>query len=282
MPIDHAPDHVQHYLFVGHLYKWHTFDRVDPRMEALDLRQFDEIWLGGDVCTETTRDSSTLAYLDSVFDFGSGRVRWAWGNHDVRNWHTDWLAATAGRPDFYHAVIDGLHLVVLNTNFHIHSCERRQAQVDMLLNTIDQLEKGEMLVIMAHHTIWGCVDDDYDNTAANLDFGQQNLLCRDSSTFLDLVYPRLQAARRDRRNAIFCISGDFGQRVKVQNFVSADSIHFLGTGLNNSVNREEAPGWVYNFRPDHVLIFHHFPLQNRLEYEFTKLDTLLRYGINMP
>ena len=49
------------YLFLGHIYQFYTAgDKVDERIEQMDLSGYDGIWLGGDVCSESLINYSTL------------------------------------------------------------------------------------------------------------------------------------------------------------------------------------------------------------------------------
>ena len=71
------------YIYLGHINEKHN--AVDRRIEEADLSKYDQIWLGGDLCSETTREESTLDYVDSLFNLSSKNTHWSVGNHDVRN-----------------------------------------------------------------------------------------------------------------------------------------------------------------------------------------------------
>ena len=88
------------YLFLGHPYDWKDGYRIDPRLEQLDLQTYDQIWLGGDVCSRTTEKESTLEYLDSLFDLGSDRLHWTLGNHDVMFEQEHFITNRTGKNDF--------------------------------------------------------------------------------------------------------------------------------------------------------------------------------------
>ena len=103
------PSSEKTYLFLGHPYEWvASGDRVDPRVCRLPLEDYDQIWLGGDVCAKTTVRPEVLQYLDSLFHFEKGNVHWALGNHDVEQGHEEWLAQTTGRPEYYTEWVDGI------------------------------------------------------------------------------------------------------------------------------------------------------------------------------
>ncbi len=71
------------YLYLGHPYQSNS--KVDKRLEEMDLSKFSQIWLGGDVCSETTQTQSTLTYLDNLFDLSNPGNFWSLGNQDIRN-----------------------------------------------------------------------------------------------------------------------------------------------------------------------------------------------------
>lgn len=82
----------------------------------MSMSCFHQVWLGGDVCAETTADASTLNYLDGLFDLKSPQTHWTLGNHDVRNGSLDWITAATGRPTYYAAYINDITLLVLNSS----------------------------------------------------------------------------------------------------------------------------------------------------------------------
>ena len=93
------------YLYLGHIYE--KQNTIDQRIENTDLSKYSQIWLGGDVCSETTKEEATLNYVDSLFDLASKNTHWSVGNHDVRNGNTDWITSRTGRDLFYTEYKDG-------------------------------------------------------------------------------------------------------------------------------------------------------------------------------
>ena len=95
-------------LFLGHTYQ--TNSTVDERVERLLLQNYEHIWLGGDVCAATTRDLSTLIYLDSLFNFRKPGNFWAIGNHDVNTTDNDhlFIEAATGRNEYYAEYMKGI------------------------------------------------------------------------------------------------------------------------------------------------------------------------------
>jgi len=275
------------YIFIGHPYQWIAIgDRVDPRIAALPLSSYDQIWLGGDVCAKTTDRKETLARLDSLFRFGRGNVHWAWGNHDVEQGNEEWISATTGRPDYYTEWVDGMALVVLNTNLFqwpnadppAGFCARMEGQYDMLLALADTVRQASHVVILHHY---GLLTDELADDRFGLDtvFNYYKpflkLRCEpDSSTFEAAVYPLLAAIRKKGIEVVL-IGGDIGQRAKSFEFQTKEGIWFLGSGINNSADPAFAPAYVTNFSPDKVLVLRRGLKKRTLEWEFQDLDSLI-------
>ncbi len=60
--------HAENIIVLGHTYQWHADGtKIDHRIADVDFSQYRGVWLGGDMCSETTRHQSTLDYLDSIF-----------------------------------------------------------------------------------------------------------------------------------------------------------------------------------------------------------------------
>jgi len=101
------PSSVNNYIHVAHTRIFDTVNQViDPRMEKIDYGQFDMVLLGGDLCEESSKELSTLQYLDSVFDLKSPHTLWALGNHDNAN--LDLVEKITERPRFYTTHRDNL------------------------------------------------------------------------------------------------------------------------------------------------------------------------------
>ena len=57
------------YLFLGHPYDWGDETKIDERLERLDWSAYEQIWLGGDVCSQTTKELSTYETISLFFLF---------------------------------------------------------------------------------------------------------------------------------------------------------------------------------------------------------------------
>ena len=272
------------YLFLGHCYQWiGPGDRVDPRVAALPLDRYDQIWLGGDVCAKTTLQPATLVYLDSLFRFGRGNVHWTWGNHDIQYGNEDRLMATTGHPDYYARWVDGLLLVVLNTNLlqwpnsrpDSLFCKRMEGQYRMLETLADTVSAASHVVVLHHYCLLtnDLTAGRYDlDTVFNYYKPFLKVRCQpDDATFEKAIYPLLKKIR-NRGIEVVLVGGDLGQRAKSFEFQTADGIWFLGSGINNSVDPARAPAYVTNFGEDLVLVFRYAPERRALSWKFLLLN----------
>lgn len=276
-------DQEQKILFLGHPYQWGgSGTRLDPRVERIPFDDYDQIWLGGDVCAKLTEKRETLAYVDSVFDFSHRRVHWTWGNHDVFYGGEDWIQQTTGRPDFYLDWKDGLLLAVLNTNLlqwprsnpDSVFCARMRAQYDMIRQLADTVRQARQVVVLHHYGLLtagiarGQIDPD---TVFNYHKPFLKWVCEDSTrTFEQAIYPELVRIRQ-KGIPLTLVGGDIGMRAKKLEFTSEEGIVFLGAGINNSVGREWAPSYVTNFDPDQALVFRYDPSTGLLRWTFERL-----------
>lgn len=256
-----VPDTLR-YLFMGHIYKFYTAgNKIDPRVEQLDMSGFQGIWLGGDVCSEATLLYSTIQYIDSLFDLGSPTTYWSLGNHDARNGNYEWLKEFTGRDTYFTHYLQGITAIVMNTNLVPTDCDNVEKQYRIIMDVCDTIGSSSHLVLIMHHGIWrGVPNLPNPATYAQSDFKYWNANCDSpGSSFVNAIYPRLVEVK-NRGIEVICILGDMGG----QHFLmdSQDGIHFMGVGLN------ESPG-------DEVLIFEYALPGRTMTYQFHNLDSLL-------
>lgn len=275
----------QTYLFLGHPYQWvDDGNKVDYRVEALNLTAYDQIWLGGDVCAKTASDTSILVYLDSLFDFGSGRVHWALGNHDTDYGPQERIHQYSRLPEFYTAWQDGLCLLVLNTNlFHWPGvvpsdtvCQRMQAQEALVHLVCDTVQEASHLVVLHHY---GLVppstlrDAVYPDTIFNFYDPNFRVSCPDegsASTFGSRWWPLFEAVQQRGVQVVF-VAGDMGMQAKRFEWQTDSGVWFLGAGINNTVPDFHRPPYITCFDPDLLLIFTHKPALGKLSWHFEEL-----------
>ncbi len=279
-------DDSKRYIFLGHPYDWNAPNKIDPRLAKLDYSTYDQIWIGGDVCSHLTADSNTLAYVDDIFHISSPNTLWTIGNHDILEGHEEWIKKRTKRPFFYSVWQDGLCIIVLNTNLFWYyespppqrDCELKNAQLKLLEKVTDTIQKASHLIILHHLSLLsdlrrdenGKLPDDFNINPENI-----HPTCDSNLVLTDWLYPRLQHVQK-RGIQVILVGGDFGMRSKQCEYMRADSIYILGSGINNSLKRENAPEYVTSFGKDKVLIFDHHPTEGKLDWAFYDLDSLFR------
>lgn len=260
------------YFFAGHTYQWHTAgNKVDLRLEQIDLSGYDGIWLGGDVCSEALLEYETLEYIDGLFDLKHPNTHWALGNHDARNGNWVWLEEMTGRKTYYTSTFNGISYMVLNTNLTPFDCEQLDDQYNTIVELCDTIENSSHLIFLVHHGIWDSVPglpSPYTYAQSNLKYF--SFTCQNNeATFIKEIYPRLIEVEK-RGVEVILIMGDMGHH-KVH-FVSDDGIDFLGTGLNRSFY--EDPEERANAPKDWILEFKHVPAEKWLDFKFHDLDSI--------
>ncbi len=251
------------YIFMGHTYK--SDSKVDPRLEKFDFSDYDGVWLGGDICSEASREINTLIYLDSLFDLSNPLTFWALGNHDTRNGNYEWFRRYTKRETYFAHYHYGITSIVMNTNLVPTNCYNIEKQYEIIVNVCDTISNSSHLILLMHHGLWADVPGLPSNPGnychSNLKYW--NATCSDvNSNFVNAIYPLLVEVKQKGIDVI-CIMGDVGAQKKKLNYISDDGINFLGCGL-------------YHGSPeDLVLVFTHTPKENKLTWQYQNLDSLL-------
>jgi hypothetical protein len=258
-------DNIHDYIFLGHIYKSST--RIDERIEYMDLSVFDQIWLGGDICSETTADINTVKYLDNMFDLGSSTTHWSLGNHDVRNGNVNWITDRTGRPTFYVTQFDGIVLLVLNTSFY--NSTSVNSQYELIQNVCDTISESSHLILLSHNMVWNNVDQITNvNEFANSDYYWYRFHYDPIMRYLDGVYPKLVEVRK-RGVKVIHIAGDFGQKSYGYQNLTSDGIQFIGSGITSNTdynNQFPTAG-----QPDSILVLHHDISNRSINWTFEVL-----------
>lgn len=272
------------YLFLGHTYQWGVKEnnRIDYRLKDFDFDPYDQIWLGGDLCARTNESPATLAYLDSIFDLSSESTHWTWGNHDVQ-YGGPWKFITdvTQRESYYSTYVNGISLVVLNTNeFHFpqyqpkaHECDVLDGQIKMLEQIADTISESSHLVILHHLVLLSNERTENKmklNEIWNLYQPDLKVDCAGKYSFDERIYPIL-AKVQQKGIPVILVGGDLGQRCKAFEYQSKEGIWFLGSGINNSAVDHYIPDYVTNTNPDSLLIFKHDIELQKLDWEFVPL-----------
>ena len=263
------------YVFIGHPYLWGNSEKIDSRIEKMDTSEFDGIWLGGDVLSETGLYYSNFEYLDSLFNLSKPENHWTLGNHDTRNGNLEWYSEFTKRPTYYTYSVKGLTVIVMNGNISPLDCETLDKQYEMIKNVCDTISQG-YLIFLIHQGITIDVPgipspSSYGHTAL------KNWMAHcedDSSTYTKAIYPTL-VALEEKGIEVMHVMGDVGANKKYFHGISDHGIDYFGSGINNSYNLlKEIP--ITN--PDMVLIFKHIPKENKILWEFVEVNSLNQYS----
>ena len=254
------------FLAIGHVYRWDdTNDRMDPRIDALDLSDYDGIWLLGDLTGRTSEQTSTLDYIDAKFDLDAASTHWSIGNHDLVKGDSNRIVAKTGRPTFYYApvVAPGLNLLVLNTNLFTYPrsqvgaerCAQLERQLGLVESVTELQTPDDHLVVLHHHAL--LTNERADtfppfNLVWNFYHPEFWVSCDTMETFSNTYLPHFDRTRA-RGTEITFVGGDIGQRTKRFEHRDEAGMLWLGTGINNSMDPRYPPDYVTSFAPDHLL-----------------------------
>ena len=270
-----APKQIKNYVFLGHIYQ-NDF-RINPQIEQLDFGQFDQIWLGGDLLIETTKDQSNLDYLDCLFDLSNPKTKWALGNHDVRNGNVKWITEKTKRGSFYTSHSDGITYFVLNANgLKINDLDESfvKSQYRLLKTVCDTITNSSHFIILSHHCPWQDVDSII-TTGAHVDASKFAFNVRPIQNFYDAIYKPLLEKVQDKGVDVLFISGDFGQYRNGYDYKSNSGVRFLGSGI---LPEADDPKYDFNKRffrynlPDSILVFEHDIVNQKLQWDFRLIN----------
>lgn len=261
------------YLFMGHTYQFYTpGNKMDERIERMDLSGYEGIWLGGDVCSEATLEYETIEYVNNIINLRHPNSHWALGNHDARNGNWQWIEEFTGQKTYYTSHYKGITYMVLNTNITPYDCEQLNDQYRIITTLCDTIKNSSHLVFLVHHGIW----HDVPGLPSPFTYAQSNLrfysfTCNDNkATYATDIYPRLAEVQK-RGVQVISILGDMGHK-KVE-FVSDDGLIYLGTGLNRS--KYQDPEERIKAPKDWILEFKHVPGNRWLDWQFHDIDSIV-------
>lgn len=263
----------KHYIFLGHIY--HSPNRIDPGVEKLHLSIYNQIWLGGDLCSETTREYSTILYLNRIFNLASDFTHWTLGNHDIRNGNHEWITTATGKDFYYAQSFQSFTLFNLNTSLiNMNRFDLINNQYELLKNVCDTIRRSKYLIVIMHHVVWQNVSDEFDTDEfANSSYSQWFAHFQPEQTFEEAMYPLLVGVEKKGIDVI-CISGDVGQKdQKYFEFETKEGVVFLASGINNST--ESDPEKRAKLPKDKVLILTHNIKTGEISWNFYNLDDIL-------
>jgi len=265
------------YIFLSHTYQWYTLNEVDHRIPKLNLEQYDMIWLGGDLCVQSSSSMSTLNYLNKVYNLSSPNTLWAVGNHDILKGSIDSVNTITQRESFYTISRDNIVISVLNTNLELSypdtSLRKKKylEQYNMLKNVSDTISKSIHYFIIGHNIVWEKMES-YINTKAHT-AKSDNFDIDKRKNFLNYIYPLLKKIKA-KNIQVTWIAGDIGKWLKKYEYWSKDSIQFMANGINNT-QFFKYPEKLAKKNRDQVLIFKHNIKQNTISWDFYDLNFLV-------
>jgi hypothetical protein len=266
-----APDPIRRYIFLGHIYK--ASNEIDDRVANLNFQNYSQIWLGGDVCSETSAEQSTLDYLDSLLHVSDTDTKWALGNHDIRNGNISLITDKTGRNTFYSSTFDGITLLVLNTNFSyggIYDTLQINTQYELIKNVCDTIQKSSYLIILEHNTVWANLDStNHVQEYTNGDLSQLLFSINPNLTYENGVYPLLKNVRA-RGVKVIQIAGDFGQKASTYQYTTAEDIQFIVSGITSNIPYNEQ--YPTAGQPDSILVLYHNIEKQTIDWSFQRLD----------
>lgn len=251
------------YVFLGHTAQSGSPNNIDYRAEALDYSIYDGVWLGGDVCTTTLLEYSTIHYLDNLFDLDNPETHWTMGNHDWRIGNIEWYKEITKRDTYYAYSSNNITRIVINTNLVPTNCELLDDQFEMINNVCDTITNSKYLILIPHHGLWRGVEP----LPAPINVGHSDLVywnsnCYDvNSSFVNSIYPRLVEVQNKGIQVIY-LYGDMGGQRKKFDMTSNEGIQFIGCGLHS------------NNPEDNILIFTYDIDSQYLSHQFHNLDSL--------
>ncbi len=262
------------YLFLGHTYM--TATEIDQRLNYLNKSVYDNIWLGGDICSETLLYYSNLDYLNAKLKIKQPHNYWTLGNHDRRNGNIEWLEKYLGHKTYYVDYYNGFTAFVFDTNLDVSDCENLDKQYKLFCNVVDTISESSHLLLFFHWGLWadvpGLPSDPMSYANTGLKYWNAN--CDSVNTnFVNIIYPKLVKVA-NKGIEVICIMGDMGKYNKKVDMLSSDGIHFIGCGLDNIIYRWK-PEKLNVLEKDLILVFDHDVQNRKITWQFMDLDSLL-------
>jgi hypothetical protein len=232
-------DSVLRFIFVPHP---RSDDQVNESVYSgllrIDFKKFDMVMLGGDITYSTSKDSATLAYVNSLFNISSPNTLWGFGNHDVQSGHRSLIKKFTGRDSYYSYFRNGITFIVLDTELNAFSFQRTFIsgnQLQMVRDVCDSIKESKYLILLHSRYIW-MINNQYlkprltDSIAASS-------RSMDTTNFYSDIYPLLQKVK-NKGIKVLVFGGD-KSKINIT-YSPEDSITFyaarLATDLPDSIN----------------------------------------------
>lgn len=261
------------YLFIGHPNKGvQNSDQTDVRLESADFTEYNNLWLGGDLCGETSLKFSTIQSMSDLFNLSKPGNHLTFGNHDVRNGNLEWYKEITGKDPYYsYSANNGLTVIVLNGSITPLDCDNINKQYWMIKNVVDTIQSGHLIFLVHTGITYGVPGVMNPSSYAHTQLIHWRANCFDSAaTYINSIYPLLVELEL-KGVQVKQIVGDVGAGLKTFYGISDDGVEIFGSGLNNSYDE------IINGNAtlqDSVLLFKHVPENNYLGWEFIPVTDL--------
>ncbi|MCB0704018.1 MAG: hypothetical protein KDC34_01855 [Saprospiraceae bacterium] len=231
-------------------------DTPDPRLQTLDLPDFDMRWMVGDMACNSSNKSQTLFFLDSLFDLANTNTLWAIGNHDDDD--TELLGEVTERPTFYTYTRNGIVFLVLDTQ--LDQCRIEGKQLEMFHSVTDTIRESTHLVILHHKLIWLPEHPDLESKISKLSNADicEAPYCLFKNNFYQDLYPVLEKLSK-KGVEVICLAGDIGVRAKTFEWDFNPNFHLLATGWSKISEDDQFLIFEHNLDTDE-LVWHFEPL----------------------
>jgi hypothetical protein len=252
------------FIFVPHpRSEDRTNQSVYPGILNIDFTNYDVRMLGGDITYSTSKDSTTLAYCDNLFNIGSPNTLWSLGNHDVQSGHRSLIKQFTGRESFYSYERDGVTFIVLDTELDANGFANtfiKDEQLQMVQSVCDSITESSVLILLLHRFVW-MINNDYfkpmltDSIAASS-------RSMDTTNFYSDIYPLLQKVK-NKGIKVLVFGGD---KSKINIVYSPeDSITFYAARL-----ADDLPDSINN-----VIILNYNRLNKEITCNFIPLSEMI-------
>lgn len=250
------------YLHIAHTRSYDgSKDRLMSEVEALDLKKYEVLMLGGDLVLESTGDRKTLNHLDEVFDLSKDHVLWTLGNHDYRN-HPEWIPEVTKRPNAFSFYKNNISYLVFDSQED--HCNTTGAQKEMLDKVVKTLKSETTHLIILHHKlIWMMDKGKLQNEINEVSNGGAGdcFYCVPENDFYSKVFPKLIEVQK-KGIQVICIAGDIGAKKDQFEHQTKEGIYFLASGLKDQAKSNK------------VLLFDHNLETGNLTWAFEELENL--------
>jgi len=251
-------DVIKKYIHLSHT-RTDSNPGLAQHVESIPFENYDMIWLGGDLTFLTSEDTSTLLYVDQVFDLTNPNVLWALGNHDYSNLNL--ITSITNRPNFYAYSKNNICFIVLDTQDSLSNIVNEQ--LALFDQVIDTIQESSHLIILHHKLIWMYGDPYLESQVSSVSNAEIDscFFCINPNNFYTTIYPKLLTVL-NRGIQVLCIGGDLGINTNEFEYITQEGIYFLASGVDHNSTSNKA------------LIFEHNINKNELSWKYEELSSL--------